>query len=192
MIKKFIICSLCICLLTACSSNNNEQRIGLPTDIPIEVLQDDIEEPTLIEKINQESNQKDSDVIHNEVVVGDETETILEDKNNDVSLTTYETGSIGIDLKVGDDGKQHGTKVHPLLTLNQNCSDYENLRNTISGEKDEDIVMLFQNIVSKYTLEDLKTKEIKDSIHNESLTELQKLYGTTNFIIDLALGFEFN
>lgn len=91
--------------------------------------------------------------------------------------------SLTINLKKGDDGEDHFAIIKVALSINKKNKDYKKLQPQLA-EKDSLIRAEVVNVVSKYTLEEIKSNQT--AVQNEILKNLQKKFAS-DFIV--AVGF---
>ncbi len=91
--------------------------------------------------------------------------------------------SLTINLKKGDDGEDHFAIVKVALSINKKNKDYKKLQPQLA-EKDSLIRAEVVNVVSKYTLEEIKSNQT--AVQDEILKNLQKKFAS-DFIV--AVGF---
>ncbi|MDD6193473.1 MAG: flagellar basal body-associated FliL family protein [Lachnospiraceae bacterium] len=88
-----------------------------------------------------------------------------------------------INLKKGEDGKDHFAIVTVALSINKKHEDYKKLQPQLS-EKQNLIKAEINNVVSKYTIEEVKNNQ--SAVQEELLKNLQKMFAS-DFIV--AVGF---
>ncbi len=91
--------------------------------------------------------------------------------NNDSKMT--------INLKKGEDGKDHFALTTVALTINKEHDDYKKLQPQLA-EKNNLIRAEVNNVVSKYTLEEMKANQ--KGVQEEILKNLQKMFAS-DFIV---------
>ncbi len=92
------------------------------------------------------------------------------------------TDSLTISLKDSKDGSEHYAVISASISMNKKSDDYDTYGKTIS-EKESLIANEINNIVSKYTIEEMK--EDQQSVQNEILADLQKMFDS-DFIVGVA------
>ncbi len=91
-------------------------------------------------------------------------------------ITTVDlTDTLTINLKKGEDGKDHYAMIAVTLSLNNASEDYETI-NTQVSEKEKLIASEINNIVSNYTLDEIRNNQ--ESLQEEILKDLQKMFGS--------------
>ena len=88
-----------------------------------------------------------------------------------------------INLKKGEDGKDHFAIVTVALSINKEHEDYKKLQPQLA-EKQNLIKAEINNVVSKYTMEEIKNNQ--NAVQEELLKNLQKMFAS-DFIV--AVGF---
>lgn len=88
-----------------------------------------------------------------------------------------------INLKKGEDGKDHFAIVTVSLSINKEHEDYKKMQPQLA-EKKNLIKAEINNVVSKYTIEEIKSNQ--NAVQEELLKNLQKMFGS-DFIV--AVGF---
>ncbi len=91
--------------------------------------------------------------------------------------------SMTINLKQGEDGKDHFAVITVSLSLDTKNEDYKDLQPQVS-EKEKLIKAEINNVVSQYTLEEIKSNQ--SAVQQEILKDLQKMFAS-DFIV--AVGF---
>ena len=86
-------------------------------------------------------------------------------------------------LKKGEDGKDHFAIVTVALSINKEHEDYKKLQPQLA-EKQNLIKAEINNVVSKYTMEEIKNNQ--NAVQEELLKNLQKMFAS-DFIV--AVGF---
>lgn len=88
-----------------------------------------------------------------------------------------------INLKKGEDGKDHFAIVTVSLSINKEHEDYKKMQPQLA-EKKNLIKAEINNVVSQYTMEEIKSNQ--NAVQEELLKNLQKMFGS-DFIV--AVGF---
>lgn len=91
--------------------------------------------------------------------------------------------SLTINLKKGEDGKDHFAVVKVALSINKKHDDYKKLQPELEG-KDNLIRAEVINVISQYTLEEVQSNQA--AVQEEILKNLQKKFAS-DFIV--AVGF---
>lgn len=94
----------------------------------------------------------------------------------------YMEDKMTINLKKGEDGKDHFAMITVTLSINKEHEDYKKLNPQVA-EKDKLIKAEISDIVSQYTLEEIKGNQ--GAVQNEILKSLQKMFGS-DFIVDVG------
>ena len=88
-----------------------------------------------------------------------------------------------INLKKGEDGKDHFAMITVSISMDTKNEDYKTLQPQVE-EKASLIKSDINNIVSQYTIDEIKNNQ--SAVQNEILKDLQKMFGS-DFIV--AVGF---
>lgn len=91
--------------------------------------------------------------------------------------------SLTINLKKGEDGKDHFAIVKVALSINKEHDDYKKLQPELEG-KDNLIRAEVINVISQYTIEEIQSNQT--AVQEEILKNLQKKFAS-DFIV--AVGF---
>lgn len=94
------------------------------------------------------------------------------------------TDSMTINLKTGEDGKDHYAVISVTLSLNKGSEDYETYQPTLD-EKQSLIKTQINNVVSQYTYDEIKAdqQQVQDAI----LMDLQNLFDS-DFIVSVGFS----
>lgn len=87
-----------------------------------------------------------------------------------------------INLKKGEDGKDHFAMLTVTLSVNTEDEDYKKLNPEIA-EKENLIKAEISDIVSQYTIDEIKNNQA--AVQDEILKSLQKMFGS-DFIVDVG------
>ena len=112
-----------------------------------------------------------------------ELETPLEGEYGEVQFADTVSHAIEgqqtINLKKGEDGKNHFALVRITLTLNSKAEDYETISTLLAGSETR-IIEIVEEEFAKYTHEEVVT--YKDEIKNNALEKIQNLFGSRSVI----------
>lgn len=91
--------------------------------------------------------------------------------------------TITINLKKGNDGKEHWAQVDAVyVTVNKASEDYEDMV-TILDEKSSDVIDIATDVIGSYDYDKLTSS--KGEMKNEMVKKLQEFFDS-NFIIDVS------
>jgi flagellar FliL protein len=92
--------------------------------------------------------------------------------------------SMTINLKKGEDGKQHYAIVNVAISMDNANEDYEELSPQVSS-KEELIKAEINNIISSYTLEEIQDNQ--SAVQEEILGKLQQMFAS-DFIVGVGFS----
>lgn len=87
-----------------------------------------------------------------------------------------------INLKKGEDGKDHFAIITVAISVNKEHEDYKDLNPQVA-EKEKLIKGEINNVVSQYTMEEIKNNQ--DAVQQEILKNLQKMFAS-DFIVGVG------
>ena len=112
----------------------------------------------------------------------DEPETVDIKDLEEIAVTFNGDSTTSLNLKTGDDGKQHVIVVGVSLVVNKAHADYKTKHDTISSAMSQ-IDSVIIDVVSQYTM--TQANNNKEEIRKEVLGRLQQLFDST-FIYDVS------
>ena len=104
------------------------------------------------------------------------------------NIVKYSIADMTTNLNAGKDGKTHYAKItNASLTMNSADKDYAKLSLKLE-DMEADIISIFKDNVAKYDNEQLAAVDMKKTIKEQILTDIQTLF-SSRFVVDVTIDY---
>lgn len=104
------------------------------------------------------------------------------------NIVKYSIADMTTNLNAGKDGKNHYAKItNASLTMNSADKDYAKLSLKLE-DMEADIISIFKDNVAKYDNEQLAAVDMKKTIKEQILTDIQTLF-SSRFVVDITIDY---